>query len=160
MTDEPRARGVRIGVDVGKVRIGVAASDPDGVLAFPVTTVARGPESARELAAIAADRGAVTIYVGLPRSLDGAERAAAADAREVAQELAELTAAPVRLIDERFSTATASAAMRASGRTAREQRDVVDQAAAVVILDSALDTEKTGNVDTVTTTVTRKGNHD
>lgn len=159
MTDGSQ-RGVRLGIDVGKVRIGVAASDPDGTMAFPVTTVARGPESAREIARLAVERDAIAVYVGLPRSLDGTERAAAADARAVALEIAELVYAPVRLIDERFSTATASAAMRQAGRNSRDQRQVVDQAAAVVILDSALDTEKTGNVDTVAPVATPKGSHD
>lgn len=151
---------MRLGVDVGTVRVGVAACDPDGIMAFPVDTVQRTDTAVREVAQIARDRGAVEVFVGLPRHLSGAEGKSADDARSFAAALAELVDGPVRLIDERLSTASASRAMREAGRSAKKQRDTIDQAAAVVILDTALDAAKRGNLETVTTMVTAKENDD
>ena len=153
-------RGVRLAVDVGTVRVGVAASDPDALMAFPVDTVQRGKGDVAAVAALAAERGAIRVFVGLPRTLAGAEGASAQDARGFAAALAELTEASVRLIDERFSTATASQAMRSAGRNAKRQRQVIDQAAAMVILENALDVDRNGNLDAVTIEVPRKGNDD
>lgn len=147
-------------VDVGTVRVGLAASDPDGTMAFPVGTVQRGADAVAQVAAIVAERGATSVFVGLPKTLAGGEGASAADARAFAQELAERIDAPIRLVDERFSTSTATGAMRAAGRTAKQQRAVIDQAAAVVILESALDVDRHGNLSTVTVEVARKGNDD
>ena len=152
--------GVRLGLDVGTVRIGVAASDPEGRLAFPVATVQRGPRAADEVARIAAERDAAVIYVGLPLTLAGKEGPSAADARSFAGEVAERTGLVVRLIDERLSTVSATNALRAAGKSARSQRSIVDQQAAVVILGNALDTEKAGTTKSVTQVVARKGSHD
>ncbi len=154
------ARGVRIGVDVGTVRVGVAASDPDGIMAFPVETVPRNDEAPARIASIAHERGAIEIYVGLPRHLSGAEGVSAADARAFAALVAERVDTPVRLIDERLSTTTASRAMREAGRNAKSQRSDIDQAAAVVILDTVLDAAKQGNLGKVATKVAREENHD
>ncbi len=154
------APGVRIGVDVGTVRVGIAASDLDGIMAFPLGTVNRAEIAAAEVAAIARERSAVSVFVGLPRTLKGQEGASAADARDFAKQLAEHLDAPVRLIDERFSSATASHAMSQAGLSVKQQRNVVDQQAAVVILENALDTEKRGNINSVTEPVSRKGRHD
>lgn len=139
--------GVRLGVDVGSVRVGVAASDPSGVLATPVTTVPRDPSEAGadrlEVAGLADDRGALEILVGLPRSLSGEEGAAARLARTYATDLARLVApTPVRLVDERFTTVLSHRQLRENGLAGRAQRTVVDQAAAVLILQSALDAER------------------
>ena len=147
-------RGVRIGVDVGSVRIGLAASDPDGLVATPIATLARaatgGPVDSAgvspDLVAIASEvagRRAAIVYVGLPRHLSGAEGSAAADAREFARALARVIApVPVRLVDERLTTVSAHQALHAAGRTGRRHREVVDQAAAVIILQTALETER------------------
>ena len=153
-------RGVALAVDVGTVRVGVAASDPDRLMAFPVATVQRGRGDVAQVAALAAERSATTVFVGLPRKLSGQEGASAADARAFGESLVELVGCPVRLIDERFSTATASQAMRSAGRDSRRQRAVIDQAAAVVILENALDIDKNGNLDAVTIELPRKGNDD
>lgn len=126
-------------------------------MAFPVQTVQRTPTAAAQVAALIADRETVRVFVGLPRKLSGEEGPSAADARVFAAELAELTPAPVRLVDERFSTTTASAAMRSAGRNAKKQRQVIDQAAAVVILESALDIERNGKLGTVTSDVPPEG---
>jgi putative Holliday junction resolvase len=143
------ARGARLGVDVGKARIGLAASDPDGLVATPVETVARvlgGEGTTADVARIAAEvdeRLAAVVYVGLPRHLSGAEGAATQDARGFAARLAAAVApVPVRVVDERMSTVTAHAQLRAAGRKTKSHRPVIDQAAAVIILQSALDVER------------------
>lgn len=138
---------MRLGIDPGDARIGVAASDPSGFLASPVETVARGEGDLARLGEIATDYAPTIVYVGLPRSLSGTEGPAAAKVREFAARLARtLAPVPVRLVDERLSTVTAEAALRAtSGRgraSGKKRRAVVDQAAAVVILQNALDTER------------------
>lgn len=138
-------QGVRLGIDVGDVRIGVAACDPSGLIATPVETVPRGPGDLSRLRALAQEHGAVEAVVGLPRSLSGGEGPAAAKVRRFATELADLLAVDglgVRLVDERLSTVSAEAVLREQGRKKQRRRSVVDQAAAVVILQNALDTER------------------
>jgi len=135
---------VRLAVDVGSARIGVARCDPGGVLASPLTTIARGRAALSAVAALAAEQGAVEIIVGLPASLSGREGAAATEARAFAGELAaNLAPVPVRLVDERFTTVIAHGALRSGGRGSRARRPVVDKAAAAVILQGALDSERT-----------------
>ncbi len=134
-------RGVRVGVDVGLARRVVARSDPDGLLATPVETVPRNEQAVARILAIAAEENAVELVVGLPLGLSGHETPSTHDARRFAAELAR-GPLPVRLVDERLSTVTAQSALRASGRTARSSRSIVDQAAAVVLLQHAIDVEK------------------
>ncbi|HLR95957.1 MAG TPA: Holliday junction resolvase RuvX [Jiangellaceae bacterium] len=134
--------GTRLAVDVGSVRIGVARSDPEGLLATPVRTVASGDGDIAALVQLADEVDAVEVLVGLPRSLSGAEGPAAQTARAFAARLAAVTSIPVRLVDERLSTAVATQGMRASGVSSRKARSTVDQAAAVVILQDALDLER------------------
>lgn len=113
------------------------------MLATPVETVPRGPGDLARIREIAIDRSAIEVVVGLPRSLSGGEGPAAAKVRTFAQALAEaLDPVPVRLCDERLSTVTAEAVLRTQGRKGKKRRAVVDQAAAVVILQNALDTER------------------
>lgn len=138
--------GVRLGIDVGTVRVGVARSDPSGLLATPVETVRRGKGDLARIAAIAGEHEAIEVVVGLPTSLSGREGAAAAAAREFAARLAaRLAPLPVRLYDERLTTVTAQQRLRAGGVRAKEQREVVDQMAAVVLLQAALDAERASN---------------
>lgn len=135
--------GVRLGIDPGDARIGVARSDPSGFLATPVETVPRKRGDLARIAAILAEEQAVEVVVGLPRSLRGGEGPAAAKVRTFAAELARLVApVPVRLIDERLTTVSAEAMLRDRGRKGGKRRAVVDQAAAVLILQHALDTER------------------
>jgi putative pre-16S rRNA nuclease len=138
--------GVRLGVDVGSVRVGLAASDPSGVIATPVQTLPRdlgGRSDQHAIAAAVRERAVLEVVVGLPRSLSGLEGRAAALARDYAVELAAMVApVPVRLVDERLSTVDASRTLRDSGVAGRKQRAVVDQAAAVLILQAALDGER------------------
>ncbi len=136
-------RGARLGVDVGRARVGIARSDPDGLLATPVETVPRqaGDPVAR-VVALAAEHAAVEIVVGLPVNLKGEDTPSTTDARAFAAAVAAASALPVRLVDERLSTVSAHAALRDSGRTQRSSRRIVDQVAAVVLLQQALDVEK------------------
>ncbi|MFD1931857.1 MULTISPECIES: Holliday junction resolvase RuvX [Nonomuraea] len=135
--------GARLGVDVGSVRIGVARSDPSGMLATPVETVRRGAGDLDRIAVLADEHAAIEVIVGLPTSLSGREGQAAALARSFAADLAvRLAPVPVRLFDERLTTVAAQQGLRASGVKAKKQRSVVDQAAAVVLLQDALDAER------------------
>jgi putative Holliday junction resolvase len=128
---------------VGSVRIGVARSDPGGVLASPLTVVRAGPGDLDALVGLAAAAGAIEVIVGLPTSLSGREGAAAATARDFAAQLAgRLDPVPVRLVDERFTTTAAHTALRRGGKNSRARRSVVDAAAAAVLLQAALDTER------------------
>jgi putative holliday junction resolvase len=139
----PVREGVRLAVDVGTVRLGVARSDPGGVLATPAAVVASGPRARDELASLAADADAIEVIVGLPTSLSGREGAAAAGARAFAADLAgRLAPIPVRLVDERFTTTEAHQALRRGGKDSRARRHVVDAAAAAVLLQAALDAER------------------
>ena len=139
-------QGVRLGVDVGRVRVGVARSDRDGLLATPVETIQRVDLDGvvRRIGELATELDVVELVVGLPLSLSGGDTASTQDAREVAAAMAAV--APVRLVDERLSTVTAQAGMRQAGRSTRRQKAVIDQAAAVVILQHALDAERAGRV--------------
>jgi putative Holliday junction resolvase len=135
--------GVRLGLDPGDARIGVATSDPHGILATPVETVARGDGDLDRIALLAEELGAEVVYIGLPRSLSGGEGPAAGKVRAFAQELAgRLAPRQLRLVDERLSTVTAEGVLRERGKKGRKRRAVVDQAAAVVILQGAIDTER------------------
>lgn len=134
-------RGVRVGVDVGKARVGVARCDPDGMLATPVETVPRGDASIGRILAIADELGATEFVVGLPLNMRGEDTASTQDARDFAAALAHgpLT---VRMIDERLSTVAAHQQLRSVGRRQKDTRGIVDQVAAVVLLQHAIDTEK------------------
>jgi putative Holliday junction resolvase len=137
---------VRLAVDVGGVRVGVAVSDPAGVLATPVTVLRRDMKGRRdldELAALTVERDAVEVLVGLPRSLSGRDGAAAMSARAYAGELAaRVSPVEVRLVDERMSTVEATRSLRSAGVRSKPARKVIDAAAAVVILQHALDSER------------------
>jgi putative holliday junction resolvase len=135
--------GVRLGVDPGSVRIGIARCDPAGILASPLTTVRRGKGDLRQIAALVRDEEAAEVVVGLPTSLSGKQTAAAEVARAFARSLAaRLAPVPVRLVAERFTTTTAHSALRAGGRDSKARREVVDSAAAAVLLQSALDADR------------------
>ena len=123
---------------MGSVRVGVAASDPDGILATPVATLPR-PEALDGVVALVAEREAVEVVVGHPRHLSGASGASAKDAEAFAASLRERVDVPVTLVDERLTTVTATRTLAERGVRGKAQRAVVDQAAAVAILQSALD---------------------
>lgn len=135
-------RGRRLGLDIGSVRIGVAACDPEGILATPLTVIRRADESAalRRLDELIGEYEPIEILIGDPRSLDGAARAAASSALEFARSIT--TRVPIRLVDERFSTVEAHSALAAAGKSSRQRREIVDAQAAVIILQNALESER------------------
>jgi putative Holliday junction resolvase len=138
-------RGRYLGIDVGAVRVGVAVCDPDGVLATPLVTVPRDAGGGADLRAIAellAEHEAVGVVVGLPRTLAGREGPAAEAARAFADALAGVLDVPVELSDERLTTVVATQQLRERGVKGRKQRAVVDQAAAVAILQGWLDAHR------------------
>ncbi len=137
--------GVRVGVDVGTARIGVARSDAHGMLATPVETVNRDSAGVVDIArirGIVAELEAVEVIVGLPLALSGRTTASTCDAVGFAEALERALPVPVRLVDERLSTVAAQSVLRASGRKAKTHRPVIDQVAATIILQHALDTER------------------
>ncbi|MEU0151235.1 Holliday junction resolvase RuvX [Micromonospora fulviviridis] len=145
------SRGVRLGVDVGQVRVGVARSDPHGILATPLVTLARDltaapdavPTDIAELVRLAAEHEAVEIVVGLPVNLAGKHGPAAENVSAYAARLADVMGpVPVTLTDERMSTVVASRRLAERGVRGKRQRAVVDQAAAVEILQSWLDAQR------------------
>lgn len=142
---KPAATGRVLGVDVGTVRVGLALSDPTGTLASPLETLRRAKDGSDldRLAALVAEHEVTEVVVGEPRHLSGASGASAADASAYSQALADRIAdVPVYLIDERLSTVTAASHLRQGGIDSRNQRSVIDQAAAVVILQQYLDSRR------------------
>jgi putative Holliday junction resolvase len=184
--------GVRLAVDVGSVRVGVAASDPEGILASPLAVLPRRKASGAEganskpsgaeganskpsgaegansehclgaLADLVTAHNAVEVIVGLPTTLSGREGQAAIAARSFAGKLAtRIAPVPVRLFDERFTTTTAHEALRRGGKDSRARRAVVDQAAAAVLLQAALEAERrTGRPQGQLVNVTSADNKD
>ena len=140
--------GVRVGIDIGTVRIGVARSDRDGYLATPVETVDRGSENPiGQLVSLIAELEAIEVIVGLPLSLNGSHTASTENALVMARELGQNASVPVRLVDERLTTVSAHSALRAAGKKQKQTRSVIDQVAAVMILQHALDSERSsGNL--------------
>ncbi|MFD5225495.1 Holliday junction resolvase RuvX [Microbacterium sp. NPDC058342] len=139
-------RGVRLGIDVGKARVGVSRCDPDGMLAVPVETVPRTEASVQRIAELVREWEPLEVVVGLPVNMRGEDTPSTTDARDFARAVGRSTGVAVRLVDERLSTVTAHAALRSSGRSQKKSRSIVDQVAAVVLLQHAVDTEKsTGN---------------
>ena len=148
-------RGRRLGVDVGSVRVGIALCDPDGILATPLVTLARDqrvntdsddvPTDMSEIRRLVDEHEIIGIVVGLPITLAGREGQAAALIRQYAEHLASVVdPVPVLMTDERMSTAAAARRLSERGVRGRRQRAVVDQAAAVEILQSWLDYRRAG----------------
>ncbi|MEC5198371.1 putative Holliday junction resolvase [Arthrobacter sp. PL16] len=148
-------QGPKLGVDVGQVRVGLAGCDRDGLLATPIRTLKRDPRrnsDVRILVREAIERGAVQVIVGLPKNLSGREGASAEMARAyadlVVQELhRQARPLPVRLVDERLSTVSAHRSLHSAGLSSREHRKVVDQVAAVEILQHAIDMQRSRGRD-------------
>lgn len=134
--------GVRVACDVGTVRVGLSRSDATGLLAVPLPALAAGPDAIDGVIDVVREWEALEVFVGLPLHMSGDEGASAGVARSWAASLAERTAVPVRLIDERLSTVEAQRGFRASGRSTRESRSLIDSASAVVVLQAALEAER------------------
>ena len=136
-------RGRRIAFDYGDVRIGVAVSDPDSILSSPLITLkATDKRLVKQISQILSDIEPVAIYVGRPALLSGLDGSATEKASEFVALLATLTQVQIEMIDERMSTTSAARSLRDAGRNAKESKDAIDMAAAVAILDFALDIEK------------------
>lgn len=138
-------RGVRVGVDVGTVRVGVSRCDPDGILTMPVETVIRQDDwsDVDRVCAIVDEYRAIEVVVGLPRHLKGGEGVSAKGARKYARRIK--SARPgvrVALVDERLTSNQAHARLRASGVSERDHRPIIDQVAAQIILEQALEEER------------------
>ncbi len=137
--------GVRIALDVGSVRIGVAKCDKEGLLATPLMTISAGSEAATQVVELVQDYEVICVYIGKPISLAGKDTASTQSAIVFAGEIAVLlknSDTQVRLIDERLSTVSAQRGMHEAGRNVKQSRDAIDQAAAVVILEHALASER------------------
>jgi putative Holliday junction resolvase len=142
--------GRRLGVDVGRARIGIAVCDRDGLLATPVETVRRDDSSdLRRILEIADEYDVLELVVGLPLSMSGGDTPSTDDARAFAARIAEHR--PVRLVDERLSTVTAQRGLHQAGKNTKKSRSVIDQAAAVIILQHALDHERSAGAPPGTT---------
>ena len=138
-------RGSRLAIDVGTVRIGLAVSDPDSIVSTPLPALVRSKllvESLQEILSLISENGVIEVYVGDPLSLSGVETASTQDARQFALQLAELTSVPVRLVDERLTTVTASAKLRLNGKNTKAAKSLIDSASAVEILEQALNVSK------------------
>lgn len=135
-------RGARLAIDWGKARVGVAACDPGGLLAHPVETVPNDQRTVARIGELVAEYDAIEVLLGMPVNLAGRHGPAAQAMTEVADRLAEALDVPLRVVDERLSTASAARKLAASGRSSRQRRGVIDQAAAVDILEQALEYER------------------
>ena len=138
-------RGVRIGIDVGKARVGVARSDIDGLMAVPSETMPRD-RALDELVSFADEFCVLEWVIGLPLSLAGADTPSTTDARAFALELVSRTAIPARLVDERLTTVGAQAALHAATHSVKSSRAMIDQVAATILLQTALDAERSGTM--------------
>ena len=137
--------GRRLAVDVGKVRVGLAISDFHGILASGLANVTRQPSNEATCKLIldaVADEDIIEIYVGLPLSMSGENTASTQDAIELAVSLSEMVSTPIRMVDERLTTVSATAALRSSGRNSKQGRSMIDQVAATMILEQALNQER------------------
>lgn len=150
MSNAAAPAGTKLGVDVGLARVGLAGSDPGGILATPIRTLKRDAKKNSDIRVLvreAAERSAVQVFVGLPRTMKGGESASTQMAREYADVLAQALAdaglaVSVNLIDERLTTVSAHRTLHSAGMSSREHRKVVDQVAAVEILQQALDMQR------------------
>ncbi|GAA4506997.1 Holliday junction resolvase RuvX [Brevibacterium yomogidense] len=146
-------RGRRLALDVGSVRVGVASCDPDGILATPLEVVRRDDDAqaVARIRALVEEHDALELVAGHPRSLDGGDRAAVGAAEEFLRAVSAQVDVPIRLVDERFTTVQAHGVLQAAGRNSRQRREIVDSVAAVLILQTALDTEKRSGAPAGTT---------
>lgn len=144
--------GVRIGIDPGSVRVGVARSDASGTLAVPVVTLRRGKGDIDHIAALVVEYEAIEVLVGVPLSLNGRQGVAAKGALDYAESIAaRISPIEVRTVDERLSTVQAQRGLTKAGISTRHGKSVIDQAAAVIIVQHALDAERMSGIPLGTT---------
>ncbi|MGA0078115.1 MAG: Holliday junction resolvase RuvX [Candidatus Nanopelagicales bacterium] len=140
--------GVRIAVDFGTVRVGVAKSDPAGKIALPLTTITGDELAVEKLVQLTTNEAAQVVYVGLPLNLKGQVTQSAKKALSFAEELSrKIAPIPVLMIDERFTSTTATKQLQDAGLTSRQSRGLVDQVSALGLLEQALQIEdRTGTL--------------
>ena len=139
-------KGIRYAIDFGDARVGLAKSDIDGILAVPVATIENNQELIKKIIEHVTGSGCMEIYVGLPKNLSGAIGQAANKAINFAQQLAKaLPDISMRMMDERLTTTSASARLSESGVNTRQQKGMIDQVAAIELLEQALEFEKRNN---------------
>lgn len=136
------SKGVRIGIDVGSVRIGVARCDSDQIMAIPVVTIQMSTDAINQVLQIVQEYQAEVIYIGKPISLNQNETSSTQMATEFANKLAQLTQIQIRLLDERLTTVSAQNTLYSAGKNSKKSRSVIDQVAAVILLDHAIAVEK------------------
>ena len=141
LLDENATMQRALGIDLGSVRIGLALSDDLGWMAHPLQTLKTSPQSAEEIALIAAEKKVATIIVGLPRNMNGTYGPAAKHCQEFAARLQLLTPIKVILWDERLTTAAATRHLQEAGKTSKQQRSIIDQVAAQQILQDWMDAQ-------------------
>lgn len=136
-------KGRRLAFDYGDVRIGVAVSDRDSILATPVETLLTKREDLWDrIFELLSEYEPIRLYVGRPVHLSGNESDSTTKAELFAKELGERFDIEVTMVDERLSTVSAQKSMREAGRSSRDSKSAIDQAAAVAILEMAMDLEK------------------
>jgi putative holliday junction resolvase len=138
-------KGRRLAIDVGTVRVGLASCDPDGILCSPLSAIKRAgdlDQLVNQIAETVLELEVIEIIVGDPLSLSGNETSSTKQAREIARKIAGSVAVPVRLVDERLTTVSATAKLRQAGKDVRASREFIDSASAVEILEQALAQEK------------------
>jgi putative holliday junction resolvase len=138
LKSNPHTPHPALGIDYGDARIGIAATDDFGILAHPVETIDRAKtDPISRIAELVERRKIRTLVVGLPIRMDGSEGESAAKVRAFAALLSErIPGVPIVFVDESLTTSAASAKLREAGRKARQQKAVIDQAAAVEILNA------------------------
>ena len=139
-------KGIRYAIDFGDARVGFAKSDIDAIMAVPVATIKNDQNLLKNIIEHINETGCVEIYVGLPKHLSGAIGQSANKAINFAQQLSkQLPDISIRMMDERLTTSSASARLQESGVNTRAQKGLIDQAAAIELLEQALDFEKRNN---------------
>jgi len=135
-------RGRRIGIDYGDVRVGVAVSDPEAILVSPLITLKNNDDLLANIKSLITENEALYIALGSPLHLSGSESSKSKAVAEFAQELQSQITVPIHLIDERLSTKNAQHQMRDVGIDTKDSKDIIDQLAAVNILNQAIMLEK------------------
>jgi putative Holliday junction resolvase len=136
-------RGRRIAFDYGDARIGVAASDQDSILVSPITTLATSSRNLfKQIAEIFDEVDPIAVYVGKPTNLNGVDSTATSKVLNFVEDLKKITEIPIRLVDERMSTVSASRSLREAGLDSKKSKSIIDMAAAVGILEFAITMEK------------------
>ena len=135
------------GIDFGTVRIGIALSDPEGIIASPIESYTRGNplQDAQRFRRLAADERIALFVVGLPLHLDGRESQKSHEARQFGQWLTETTGVPVEFFDERFTSHEAEQHLLGAELTKKRRKKRIDMLAAQIMLTAYLESREKGS---------------